>query len=145
MYKVIFTILFAFFSASLLGQSSAADKILGEWVNEEKDVRIEIYKQGNQYAGKLIWAQDLLEAGGTTPRKDVNNNDEKLRSRSMLNLDLLYDFTYSDDAWDNGKMYDPKSGKTYSCVLKIRNDKLEIRGYVGVPLLGRTTYWERVP
>ena len=144
MYKIIFTILLSFLSVTSFSQAHAADKILGEWINEEKDMRIEIYKVGNEYAGKLIWSPTLMEADGVTPRKDVNNNDEKLRSRSILHIDLLQDFTFSDGIWDNGKMYDPKSGKTYSCVLKLRNEKLEVRGYVGVPLLGRTTYWERV-
>ena len=144
MNKITFTILFAFLFIRCFAQTEPADKILGEWINEEKDTRIEIYKTGNQYAGKLIWSVDLIEADGTTARKDANNTNEKLRTRSLLNVDLLQDFIYSEGIWDDGKMYDPKSGKTYSCLIKLRNEKMEIRGYVGVPLLGRTTYWERV-
>ncbi|MCE7072765.1 MULTISPECIES: DUF2147 domain-containing protein [Dyadobacter] len=144
MYKITFTIFFALVVSFAFGQSAPGDKILGEWVNEEKDTRIEIYKNGNSYSGKLIWAQKLMEADGQTQRKDVNNTNEKLRTRSVLNIDLLHDFIYSEGIWDEGKMYDPKSGKTYSCLMKLRTEKLEIRGYVGIPLLGRSTYWERV-
>ncbi|MCF0050825.1 DUF2147 domain-containing protein [Dyadobacter chenwenxiniae] len=144
MYKIAFTIFLAFIFCNVIGQSSPGDQILGEWVNEEKDTRIEVYKNGTQYAGRLIWALNLMEADGQTLRKDVNNTEEKLRNRSVANIDLLHGFIFSEGIWDDGKMYDPKSGKTYNCLLKLRNDKLEIRGYVGIPLLGRTTYWERV-
>lgn len=144
MHKITFTILFAILFIKAFAQTSPGDQILGEWINEEKDTRIEIYKSGAHYSGKLVWAQNLVEADGETPRKDINNTDERLRGRSLANVELLHGFVFTDGIWDEGKMYDPKSGKTYNCVLKLRNEKLEIRSYVGIPLLGRTTYWERV-
>ncbi|MCF2491365.1 DUF2147 domain-containing protein [Dyadobacter sp. CY347] len=144
MYQITFTILFTLFTTAIFGQTGPGDKILGEWVNEEKDTRIEIYKEGTTYSGKLIWGLKLMEADGQTQRKDVNNTNEKLRSRSVQNIDLLHSFIFSEGIWADGKMYDPKSGKTYSCLMKLREEKLEIRGYVGIPLLGRSTYWERV-
>ncbi|WP_439697846.1 DUF2147 domain-containing protein [Mucilaginibacter sp. AW1-7] len=48
---------------------------------------------------------------------------------------MLYDFTYHDNAWDGGQIYDPYSGKTYRCTLKLKDDKLNIRGYIGVSYL----------
>jgi uncharacterized protein (DUF2147 family) len=86
----------------------------------------------------------MYEPDGTTFRKDVKNKDEKLRSRNLRDLMMLYDFTYHDNAWDGGQIYDPYSGKTYSCSLKLKDDKLNIRGYIGVSLFGRTSVWERV-
>jgi uncharacterized protein (DUF2147 family) len=47
--------------------------------------------------------------------------------------------------WRGGVIYDPASGNTYSCQARLDGaDRLELRGYVGIPLLGRTTYWLRV-
>jgi uncharacterized protein (DUF2147 family) len=57
---------------------------------------------------------------------------------------MLTDFSYNDGAWDDGKIYDPYSGKTYSSTLKLKDDKLNIRGYIGVSLFGRTTVWQRI-
>ena len=125
-------------------QNELGDKIIGEWLNEEKDGKIEIYKTGNLYYGKIIWGNSVYESDGQSLQKDVKNPDEKLRNRQLLNLVILHHFEYKDDIWDNGKIYDPKSGKTYHCIIKLRDDKLEIRGYVGISLLGRTTYWEKV-
>jgi uncharacterized protein (DUF2147 family) len=58
-------------------------------------------------------------------------------------MEILSGFTYEDGRWTGGEIYDPKSGKTYSCNMKLKANKLEIRGYVGLSLFGRTTTWTR--
>ncbi|MEO6283846.1 MAG: DUF2147 domain-containing protein [Dyadobacter sp.] len=143
MYKITFLIFFLSLSFLSKAQDIVADQILGEWLNEEKDMRIEIYKNGSEYLGKLMWAQNYFEADGKTFRKDISNTDKSLRTRSLHNIDILHDFTFTEDIWDNGKMYDPKSGKTYNCLMKFKDETLEIRSYVGIPLFGRSTYWKR--
>jgi uncharacterized protein (DUF2147 family) len=51
----------------------------------------------------------------------------------------------ADGTWTDGSIYDPASGYTYRCQLSLDgNDRLRLRGYVGVPLIGRTTTWTRV-
>ena len=145
MYKILFTIFFLVAFRTAECQIIAADRIVGEWVNEEKDTRIEIYKNGEAYFGRLLWSNDLFDADGKTSRKDSRNSDEKLRGRNLLHVNLLTDFVFDDTIWDDGKMYDPKSGKTYNCLIRLRNEKMEVRSYVGIPLLGRSTYWDRLP
>jgi uncharacterized protein (DUF2147 family) len=47
--------------------------------------------------------------------------------------------------WVGGSIYDPATGNTYTCHLALDgDDRLRVRGYVGIPLLGRTTTWTRV-
>lgn len=122
----------------LVQANSNADAIVGEWLSQEKDGKIIIFKQGEQFFGKISW-------GKTPGRKDGNNPDEKLRSRELLNLVILKNFKFTGTAWENGTIYDPKSGKTYDCILKIKdgNKTLDIRGFVGVPMFGRTSTWTR--
>ncbi len=76
---------------------------------------------------------------------DENNQKESLRKRPILNLPILSHFVKKDDdTYEDGTIYDPKNGKTYSCIITYRSDKeLGIRGYVGVSIIGRTTTWER--
>jgi uncharacterized protein (DUF2147 family) len=126
-----------------VAQTPEADKILGVWLSEDKTGKIDVYKANGKYFGKLIWGKTMYEPDGTTSRKDVKNKDEKLRVRNLKDLVMLYDFSYRDEAWDGGQIYDPYSGKTYSCTLKLKDGKLNIRGYVGVSLFGRTSVWER--
>lgn len=144
MYKIIFALFFLTVIHSAKSQIVAADRIVGEWINEEKNTRIEIYKNGEEYFGRLLWSEDLFETDGRTSRKDVRNSDRSLRTRNLLHVNLLNNFVFSEDLWDNGKMYDPKSGKTYNCLIRLKVDKMEVRSYVGIPLLGRSTYWDRI-
>jgi uncharacterized protein (DUF2147 family) len=125
-------------------QNMTRDRIFGIWLNEDKDAKVEIYKSGNQYFGKLIWGKEMYEADGKTSRKDVENKDPKLRSRSLKDLIMLSGFAYHDDVWDGGEIYDPRNGSTYSCTLKLKGSKLDIRGYIGISLFGKTTVWEHI-
>ncbi|TWW01591.1 DUF2147 domain-containing protein [Chitinophaga pinensis] len=129
-------------TGSLFAQNGTADKILGTWLNEEKDGKIEIYKSGNKYFGKLVWGKNMYEPDGSS-RTDIKNPDTKLRTRKLQDLVILTNFTFDDDEWEGGKIYDPKSGKTYSCVMKFKGSSLQIRGYIGISMLGRTTIWTR--
>lgn len=129
---------------ALASYSQQADQVLGQWLSEDKDGKIEVYKTGDKYFGKLIWASKMYEADGKTSRKDEKNNDPALRSRNLKDLVLLSNFIYDDGVYTDGKIYDPKSGKTYSCKMTMSGEKLNIRGYVGLSILGRTTVWTRV-
>ena len=145
MKKLSAILLLCLFAATkTFAQTPEADKILGVWLSEDKTGKIDIYKAKGKYFGKLIWGKTMYEPNGITSRKDVKNKDEKLRGRNLKDLIMLYDFTYHDSVWDGGEIYDPYSGKTYSCTLKLKDGKLNIRGYIGVSLFGRTSVWERV-
>ncbi len=118
------------------------DHVKGVWVNEDKDVKVEIFQSGNEYTGKITWTQNMYEADGKTLRKDANNSKAELRSRTIVNMVILSGFTYSDGEWTGGELYDPKSGKTYKSKMWLKGTTLEIRGYAG--MFGKTTKWTRV-
>ena len=69
------------------------DMIKGVWLNDNKDAKVEIYKSGDKYFGKLIWTQNMYEADGKTLKKDNKNSNEQLRNRSILNIAILSGFT----------------------------------------------------
>jgi uncharacterized protein (DUF2147 family) len=146
MKKVIYVFVLTFFFCLKMQAQviTEGDKVLGVWLSEEKDGKVEIYKAGNKYMGKLIWSNKMYEADGVTSKKDLKNAEEKLRNRNLKDLLLLTEFIFEDGAWTDGKIYDPKSGKTYSSTMKLEGNTLNIRGYVGISLLGRTTVWTRV-
>ncbi len=121
-----------------LANNSNGDVILGEWLSQEKDGKISIFKQGDKFYGKISW-------GKTPGKKDVNNPDPKLRNRDIVGTVILQDFKFTGSTWEDGKIYDPKSGKTYDCIIKSKDNNkiLEIRGYIGTPMFGRTATWTR--
>lgn len=141
MNKLMLLFAFVCMSTIAFGQSD----IVGKWQNPSGEGRIEIYKKGDKYFGKLYWLKEPNDASGQ-PKKDEKNPDAKLQSRNIQGLEILTNFDKTgNDTWENGKIYDPKSGKTYSCKMTLKSaDKLDIRGFVGVSLLGRTETWTRI-
>jgi uncharacterized protein (DUF2147 family) len=144
MQKLVLSIIILLLPLSLSAQNTDADKILGEWLNEERDKKIQIYSSENRYHGKVIWASNLIESDGQTSKKDVKNPDKKLRNRNLIDATILNNFAFVNGIWDNGTFYDSKSGKTFSCTIKLKGRKMEIRSYVGISLFGKSTYWERL-
>ena len=130
-------------------QEVKSDDILGIWLNEDKDAHVNIYLENDKYYGKIVWLKDPIDEETGKPKLDDENNDESLRDRPVMGLLLLHDFEFDgDDEWEDGKVYDPKNGKDYSCYMEFPDEddknKLKVRGYIGFSLLGRTTYWTRV-
>lgn len=121
-----------------------ADDITGYWQTRGKNpAKIQIYKAGTAFAGKIVWLKDALDNG--RPKTDKNNPDAGRRSQPIVGLQILSGFVFDgDDEWEDGKIYDPESGKTYRCYLALKDKStLKVRGYIGVSLLGRTETWTR--
>ena len=133
--------------AVLMTLSAAAQKFspLGVWTNADKKATFEIYQCGSKLCGKIVSLREPNDANGK-PKTDSENPDPKLRSRSRLGMVFMQDFVYDDgNKWDDGKIYDPESGKTYSCYMKMDNaNQMEVKGYIGFSMIGRSQTWTRV-
>ena len=130
-----------------------ADGIVGVWTTAEGKSQVQISRDKDHYAGKIIslkepnWPASDEQGMGGKPKNDRHNPDAKLRSRPIVGLQLMAGFKYAEkNTWDSGQVYDPESGKTYKGKLYLTStNQLELRGYVGVPLFGRTEVWHRAP
>lgn len=142
MKKVILSIAWLF-AATIKPFAQNADGAKGIWINSEKDAKVEIYKSGDKYFGKITWLKEAYEADGKSPKKDNKNLNEKLRGRTVMNLTIISGLSYKDGEWTGGELYDPKSGKTVNAKMKLKGHQLEIRGYVGAPMFGKSTVWTR--
>ncbi|TAE29789.1 MAG: DUF2147 domain-containing protein [Cytophagales bacterium] len=120
------------------------DAVLGVWKNGEGTGMVQIYKKGDKYFGRVVWLKVPNDEAGK-PRTDISNPDENLRSRPLKGLENLRDFVYKgDNKWEEGRVYEPKSGNDYSCEMKLVDENtLEVRGYIGVSMFGRTDVWKR--
>ena len=136
-------IIFMITSASLIAKAQT-DKIEGLWYNDVKSAKVEITKATDgKFYGKVVWLKEPLKNG--KPKVDELNSDEKLRSRPRLGLPVLAGFEKDgDNKYVNGTIYDPNNGKTYSCKITYKGKTLDIRGYIGISLFGRTTTFTRV-
>lgn len=139
-----FTILIV--SLTLGYSQDSSEAITGLWYNEPKDAKIKVYKKNGAYYGKIVWLSDSVGPENDI-RRDVNNDDKSLQNRPLIGLNILQNMKWDnkEQEWNDGKIYDPRSGNTYSAYAKlVEPGKLKLRGYIGFSLLGRTTYWERI-
>lgn len=122
-----------------------SEKILGVWESGSGKARVKIDKASDIYTGRIVWLREPLNEEGK-PKVDKNNPDEKLRSVPLLGYRLLKDFKYVGElTWEEGTIYDPENGSTYSCTIKMTDiNTLDVRGFIGVSLFGRTDVWKRV-
>lgn len=128
-----------------MAYAQKADAILGKWINPSGEGQIQVYKKGTLYYGKLVWLKAPNDEAIGQPKTDINNPDKSLQSKPILGLEILKGFKFDgDDVYEEGSIYDPKNGKTYKCKMTLDGNKLKIRGYIGISLLGRSEVWTRV-
>lgn len=137
---IVFTITSSFSTAE-----DNPDAIVGVWKTGEGNALVRIYKNGDTYQGKVVWLKEPVDPETGKPKVDKNHPDEASRTRPVLGLINIWGFKYIEkNKWDEGNIYDPKNGNTYSCTIKmINSNTLEVRGYIGVALIGRTDTWTR--
>ena len=118
---------------------------IGLWYAEGGAAKVAIEPCDETLCGRVVWLRSPLDEEGCDLR-DRHNPDPTLRDRKVEGLEVLRGLTQrSDGTWVNGRIYDPASGSTYTCQLTLDGaDRARLRGYIGIPLIGRTTTWTRV-
>ncbi|MCD1278821.1 DUF2147 domain-containing protein [Psychrobacter sp. CCUG 69069] len=126
------------FAASLDGtQWQTIDDKTGE-----KKAIIQLYENNGRVSGKIIKVLDREKAKAVCtkcPGSLKNQPIEGLRILTGLKAD-------GNNRWRDGKLVDPESGKVYSGKLTLSDNgqSLDLRGYVGTPLFGRSQTWQRI-
>jgi len=146
MKKYLFTTIAILFVPLFL--QAQASKIEGTWYNDDKTSAIEIKKGSDgKYSGKITWLDEPNENG--KPKVDDDNPDPKLQNRPIMGLTIVKNFKYDSKKkrWVDGRIYDPKNGKTYDCFAWFEDgnyNSLYLKGYVaGIKALGRKTIWTK--
>jgi len=146
---IIFLCFFTFlsFQDEAYSQKYSENDVVGIWLNQDSDAHIKIYRDGENFLGKIIWMVHPIDTLTGKPKLDKNNPDEELQKRPIDGLVIIKDFEFDadDDEWEDGEIYDPKNGKTYSCRMELEDmNTLEVRGYIGFSFIGRTVIWTRL-
>jgi uncharacterized protein (DUF2147 family) len=119
--------------------------LVGTWLKDDKAFKVKIDRNNEHFNGKIIWLERDHWADGR-PKKDHLNPDPKLRNRSYIGIPVVLNLKYDgEDSWDDGKIYDPESGKTYDCrITLVHRNRAEIRAYIGFPWIGKSLFFNRV-
>ena len=145
MKNVVTIAFFIGFTLHLQGQNNPQDAILGKWMNTDKDLEVQVYKQSGQYRAKVIWFA-CTEGLKMSDFYDSKNPNRALRSRPWLGLEVLDALNYNGGTeWNNGKIYDPNTGYTFSSVCRLENwNKLKVRGYWMFEWIGKSLIFNRI-
>lgn len=116
----------------------------GLWVDDTGKGAVKIEACGSKLCGRIYWLKDKVNAQGQ-PLTDRHNPDPRKQSRPICGLPVLGNLQrMPEGGYDAGWVYDPKIGKSYSVAIKLANrDTLQVTGYAGIKLLGKTFYWTR--
>jgi uncharacterized protein (DUF2147 family) len=143
---IVFLLAFSLISRG--GPLATAGSIEGLWLVENQQSYIRVERCGENLCARIVWMKDPTDETGQ-PRLDLNNPDTSLRGRPIQGMNLLKEVPAEPDEdglWSGGRIYDPRRGRYYRCTLWLDGpDRLRLRGYLGISLLGRTTRWTRIP
>lgn len=155
--SIVLLLMFTVLSSTTFAQEDP-DAFSGYWYTHKQSSIVHVSKTKEKFSGKIVWLKEPLyndqEEDAGKPKIDKNNPDKKKRTQSIVGLTILFKFIYDskNKKWNAGTIYDPEVGKNYKCEAKLEQDpkipekkRLNVRGYVGIPAFGRTTYWSRVP
>jgi uncharacterized protein (DUF2147 family) len=137
MKKLLATLVLSLFSIMSFAQIEGKWKTIDDETKQAKSI-VEIYKKGDQYYGKI--SQLLVKPANPNC---VECKDDR-KNKPILGMEIIRGLKKDGNEFTDGTITDPKTGKTYNCTIKRNGDKLNVRGYMGVSLLGRTQVWQKV-
>ena len=139
--KTILLLLNLFIFNSLFAQNT----VIGKWktiddkTGKPKSI-IEIYEKDGKIYGKII---DILNPANKKNLCTECSGAEK--NKPVMGMVLINGLTKDNDEYNGGTIIDPTNGKVYKCYIALEaQDKLKVRGYIGLSIIGRTQYWYRI-
>ncbi|MBF0695485.1 MAG: DUF2147 domain-containing protein [Flavobacterium sp.] len=136
--------LLLFLLSNIVAISQSAD-VIGKWKTIDDETGkpisvVEIFKKNGKIYGRV---SEIFDAKSRDKSCEKCPGEDK--GKPFMGLTVLRDLVQNGDEYSDGHILDPKHGKLYKCYITLEDDnKLKVRGYVGVSLFGRTQYWHRV-
>ena len=127
---------------------AATDTPVGTWktiddkTHQPKSI-VEITDNNGELQAKVVKVLNSDEG----PNPICKECDGARKNQPIEGMTIMWGVTKDDDVWDGGKILDPKNGKQYKVKLTLMDggQKLDVHGYIGFALLGRSQVWERQP
>jgi len=132
---VFFSIIFNAQGQTVLGKWKTIDDETGE----AKSI-VEVYEKSGKIYAKVV---EILRA---EHKKDICTKCEGAdKNKPILGMVIMNGLEKDGSEYNGGTILDPQNGKKYKCYITLESpDKLKLRGYIGLAIVGRTQYWTRV-
>ncbi len=146
MHRLSALLLIAFLHASVVQATELSP--LGTWRTIDDDTHeakalVEIAEQDGVLSGHIV---QLFRHPNDIQDPVCKACEGERHDQRVIGMTILWNFRRDGDVWDGGEILDPEEGKIYRCKLHPIDGgaRLEVRGFIGISLLGRTQVWERV-
>jgi uncharacterized protein (DUF2147 family) len=137
MKKLLLTFILSLFSVMSFAQIEGKWKTIDDETKQAKSI-VEIYKKSDgKYYGKI--SQLLIKPAN--PNCTECKDDRK--NKPILGMEIIRGLKKDGNEFTGGTITDPKTGKTYKCTITKSGDNLNVRGYIGLSVLGRTQTWQK--
>jgi hypothetical protein len=105
---------------------------------------IHIWIENGEAFGKVV---KIYPKPGKEPDPICDKCKGELKDKPVIGMTILKNLIKKNGKWSDGTILDPNNGKTYKCYVEVieNGEKLKVRGFIGLSLLGRTQYWNKVP
>jgi uncharacterized protein (DUF2147 family) len=120
--------------------------VAGIWIDHTGQGAVEVYGCGAMVCGRVVWIKVPIDKMGRA-LMDGHNPDPAKRSKPMCGVQIIGNVARQPNGtWDNGWIYNPEDGGTFSVELQLRSaDTLQVKGYAGLKFLSETFTWKRAP
>ena len=136
-------------AALLIAQPTQAGEVtaVGLWWADGGSAKVQVQEMDGALQGTIVWLRAPFGLDGN-PLRDANHPDAARRDAPVIGIQMLAGFAPDEDTtgrWSGGSVYDPGNGRTYRGTITMDGDnRLLLRGFMGISLFGRTTTWFRV-
>jgi len=143
-YRFLFALVLIL-HASPIGATESSPAGLWKTVDDQSGKPkglVRIREVNGQYEGKI---EKIFPAPGDEPAPKCEKCDGARRNQPVLGLTFMWGLTKQGDEYQGGEILDPESGKIYRAKIKLVDGgkKLEVRGFLGISLFGRSQTWLR--
>ena len=123
--------------ASPVGLWKAIDDTTGK-----PSALIRITEERGELRGKI---EQLFRAPGEDPNPKCTLCHDARKDQPIIGMTIVSGLRKDGDEYKDGEILDPNNGKIYKSKLSVHDGgkKVEVRGYVGVPMFGRSQVWLR--
>ncbi|MBO4234122.1 DUF2147 domain-containing protein [Riemerella anatipestifer] len=138
MKKLMFATMALMFSVMSYAQIEGKWKTIDDETGQAKSI-VEIFKKSDgKYYGKVV--QLLIKPAD--PNCSLCKDDRK--GKPILGMEVIRGIKKDGNTFDGGTITNPKNGKVYKCSIEREGNKLNVRGYIGISIAGRTQVWHKV-
>jgi uncharacterized protein (DUF2147 family) len=129
------------------GLVAAAGTPVGVWrsiddkTKQERSI-IRITEVNGELRGVV---EKIFDQPGDDPAHLCKECKDERKDKPIIGMTILWGLKKDGESWGGGEILDPKNGKIYSCKMTLSEDgkSLNVRGFIGISLIGRSQTWLR--